>query len=198
MITGESPTRFGWFCLRARPRREHAAATHLHQRTGVEVFSPRIRIAPTMPASTGAVGGAEALFPGYLFARFNYPQQLRHVVSTQGVTGMVAFGGKPPTVADGVIEFLRAQVSTANRIDPAPVFAEGTWVRIVAGCFREVEGQVLSFDSKNARVRVLLNLLGRDVQVSVPAQQLASAQPGTAVYPVELRASPRPVALVHG
>ncbi len=49
----------------------------------------------------------EALFPGYLFARFRYPEQVRHVVSTTGVLGLVEFGGPPPRLDEGTIAHLR-------------------------------------------------------------------------------------------
>jgi len=173
--------RYGWFCLRTQPRREHAAAANLQERVGIEVFSPRVRVRKSS-RSGFVVALAEALFPGYLFARFQYPQQLRHVVSTSGVTGVVRFGSAPPVVADGVIDFLRAQIRLADGAEgPAPVFSEGAWVKIVGGCFREVEGRVLSFDSQTERVRVLLCLLGREVQVSVLAQQLVSSAGGPAL-----------------
>lgn len=173
MNSSETISRTGWYCLRTQPRREFVAAHNLRQRVSIDVFAPRIRVRRSSRA--GLVGAlAEALFPGYLFARFEYPQQLRHVVTTSGVTGVVSFGSQPPAVADGVIEFLRAQVRLADEEHDEPVFTEGTWVRIVGGCFREVEGRVLSCDSRTERVRVLLSLLGRDVQVSVMAQQLVA------------------------
>jgi len=173
MNASETNSRPGWYCLRTQPRREFSAAHNLRQRVGVEVFAPRIRVQRTSRAGF-ASALAEALFPGYLFARFTYPQQLRHVVSTSGVTGIVSFGAQPPAVADGVIDFLRSQIRLAEGEPTEPVFSEGTWVRIVGGCFREVEGRVLSSDNRTDRVRVLLSLLGRDIQVSVMAQQLVA------------------------
>jgi len=169
----ETISRLGWYCLRTQPRREFVAALNLRRRVGVDVFAPRIRV--QRRARSGVVSAlAEALFPGYLFARFEYPRQFRHVVSTTGVTSVVSFGSQPPVVADHVIEFLRAHVRLAESEQGQPIFTEGTWVRIVGGCFRDVEGRVLSFDAHTDRVRVLLSLLGRDVQVSVMARQLVA------------------------
>ncbi|HWA87138.1 MAG TPA: transcription termination/antitermination NusG family protein [Opitutus sp.] len=173
MNSAETTARSGWFCLRTQPRREHTAAQNLRQRVGVDVFAPRILVRHRTRG--GLMALAEALFPGYVFARFNYAEQVRHVVSTQGITGVVRFGGCAPAVADGVIEFLRAQVSLASQAGPAPVFEAGAWVRIVSGCFRDIEGRVLSFDSKTERVRLLLSLLGQEIQVSVPVRELAEA-----------------------
>jgi transcriptional antiterminator RfaH len=189
MTTGEqSPGEASWFCLRSQPKREHAAAINLRDRVDVEAFAPRIRFQNT--TSRGLVGFAtEALFPGYLFARFSYPRQLRHVVSTNGVSGIVQFGGRPPRVEANVIDFLRSQVVESEQSSPAPVFAEGSWVKILTGCFRHSEGRVLNFDPRSERVRVLLELLGREVQVSLSARSVGSALGPRAQYPAGLMAA---------
>lgn len=131
---------------------------------------------------------AETLFPGYVFAHFDYAADARHVLSTSGVSGIVSFDGKAPPVADDVIEFLRAQIGVAESAS-APVLGEGAWVGIVTGCFRDVEGRVLSADWKTERVRVLLSLLGREVQISVFAHQLVATGERPACFPVGLMTS---------
>ncbi len=161
-----------WYCVRVPARREHVTARSLEQRAGVRVFSPRIRVQRRLAAAV-----TEALFPGYLFARFSYPHQARHVASTPGVLGLVSFGGPPPAVADRVIEHLETEVRRATVTPPAAGFAEGAWVRIVTGCFQGSEGRVLNPGFASSRVCVLLNLLGQEVQVSLPGDQLAPAVP---------------------
>lgn len=188
MDTATISTRTGWFCLRTQPRREHTAAANLLERVGVDVFAPRIQTQKR--ARSGLVTAlVEALFPGYLFARFEYPAQLRHVVSTAGVTGVVRFGAEPPVVPDEVIDFLRAQIGQAGTRIATPVLSEGSWVKIVAGCFRDVEGRILSFDPTTERVRVLLSLLGHEIQVSVFAHQVETSADKRPVFPRGLLAS---------
>lgn len=177
-----------WFCLRSEAKREHVAAANLRERVAVEVFAPRIRGAH--PTRRGALATAtEALFPGYLFARFAYPAQLRHVVSTTGVTGIVTFGGRPPAVADRVIEHLRGEVALAEHTPIAPVIEAGAWVRILSGCFQYIEGRVIHFDPRSDRVRLLLALLGNEVQVSVPSRHVALTTPARTLYPSGLMAA---------
>lgn len=171
-----------WFCLRSQAKREHIAAANLHDRVSIEVFAPRIR---TMHSTRRGLilNATEALFPGYLFARFAYPAQVRHVISTSGVTGIVAFGGQPPPVADHVIECLRHEVAQAEKSPIAPVLEEGSWVRILSGCFQYIEGRVLHFDPRTERVRLLLTLLGSEVQVSLPAGRVALLEESRTNYP---------------
>jgi transcriptional antiterminator RfaH len=173
-----------WYCVRAQAKREHVAAANLRERVGVEVFAPRVRGIQNTRRGL-VVNATEALFPGYLFARFAYPDQVRHVMSTCGVTGVVAFGGKPPPVADPVIEYLRREVQDAGQ-SGAPVLEEGSWVRILSGCFQYIEGKVLHFDPHTERVRLLLSLLGSEVQVSVAAARVALLTESRPHYPAGL------------
>jgi len=161
----------GWFCLRGESRREHVAALNLMQRAQVEAFAPRIRVRRERRAG-GVASVTEALFPGYLFARFHYPEQVRHVVSTTGVLGLVAFGGPPPRLADVTITHLRTHSAPAAGVPLSPVFEEGDWVRVAAGCFRGSEGRVRQLESGHDRICVLLSLLGQEVEISLPADQL--------------------------
>lgn len=190
MLSHESPPlNPTWYCLRAQARREHIAATNLRERVAVEVFAPRVqRILNTRHGL--AMNTTEALFPGYIFARFIYRDQARHVISTCGVTGIVSFGGKPPAVADRVIEYLRGEVSQPAST-AAPVLEEGCWVRILSGCFRYIEGRVLHFDPRTERIRLLLELLGSEVQVTVPAARVALISESRPLYPSGLVAAGR-------
>lgn len=171
-----------WFCLRSQAKREHVAAANLRDRVAIEVFAPRIRsLHSTRRGLT--VNGTEALFPGYLFARFAYPDQVRHVMSTNGVTGVVAFGGQPPPIADKIIECLRHEVAQAEHSPISPVLEEGSWVRILSGCFQYLEGKVLHFDPHTERVRLLLTLLGSEVQVSLSAGRVTLLEESRTNYP---------------
>src|SRR3989449_7461124 len=97
-----------WFCLRAQPKHEHIAAAHLKQEPDIEVYLPRIRFRRS--TRQGPVWFTEALFPNYLFARFDLATCLRKVHHARGVSGVVHFGEHWPKIPDAVIEELRATV----------------------------------------------------------------------------------------
>ncbi|MEO6875752.1 MAG: transcription termination/antitermination NusG family protein [Opitutaceae bacterium] len=177
-----------WFCLRAAGRREHLAALRLTQRTQVEAFAPRIRV--RRERRTGGVDTLlEGLFPGYLFARFCHPAQTRHVVSTAGVLGLVTFGGPPPALLDATIDRLRlhALPSAVAPAQVAPIFSEGDWVRVAAGCFRGSEGRVRECTPRQDRVCLLLSLLGHEVEISLPADHLIARSRQAASVSAALR-----------
>lgn len=179
----------GWFCLRGEGRREHVAALNLTRRAEVEAFAPRLRV--RRETRSGAMATTtEALFPGYLFARFDYPDQVRRVISTTGVLGLVTFGGPPSRLADSTIAHLRLHAGADAVAAPvSPVFEQGDWVRIAAGCFRGSEGRVREFDPAQDRVCVLLSLLGHEVEISLPAGQLMARADHPQNIPAALRPS---------
>lgn len=187
-----------WFCLRSEPKREHVAAANLRDRVLVDVFAPRIR-ASRITRGGMLVTSTEPLFPGYLFARFAYALQVRHVISTTGVHGVVSFGGQPPPVADPIIDQLRREVFAAADTPIAPVLEAGAWVRIVTGCFQFLEGRILTFDPRTDRVRLLLALLGGEVQVTLPSRHVAPLDAVQPHYPSGLRlAAPAHGAAIAG
>src|ERR1700748_1946643 len=76
-------------CVKTQSKREHIAAAALRQNAEVEVFLPRIRFKKN--TSRGPAWFTEALFPNYLFARFNFHTCLRYVHHARGVRGVVHF-----------------------------------------------------------------------------------------------------------
>ena len=103
-----SEYRPAWFCVRSQPKHEHIAAAHLKGDPDLEVFLPRIRF--KRATRRGPVWFTEALFPNYLFTRFDLAACLRRVCHAWGVRGVVHFGDRGPIVPEAVIEELRVSL----------------------------------------------------------------------------------------
>jgi transcriptional antiterminator RfaH len=97
-----------WFCIRSRPKHEQAAASYLREDLGIEVYLPRVRLRRN--TLSGPRWFTEALFPNYLFARFNLLHSFRQVHHAHGAQGIVHFGAHWPVIADSLIEELRRAV----------------------------------------------------------------------------------------
>src|SRR3981189_2164980 len=108
--TPSPPGRPAWFCLRTQPKHAHIAAAHLKREPGLQVYLPRIRFKRS--TRRGPVWFTEALFPSYLFARFDLAAALRKLRQVRGVSGVVHFGEQWPTIPDAVVEELRAAVGS--------------------------------------------------------------------------------------
>src|SRR5260221_14270934 len=104
--THPSETLLAWFCVRSQLKHEHIAAAHLRRYQAIEVFLPRIRFKRSR--QQGPVWVTEALFPNYIFARFNWKNSLRAVLHARGVAGVVHFGKSWPVIPDESIDQLRA------------------------------------------------------------------------------------------
>lgn len=185
MTTAASPR---WYCLRARAKREHFAAQQLAERTGLEAFAPRLAV--RRPQRSGALAmTTEALFPGYLFARFGLAEDTRFATSTPDVTGIVHFGDHTPAVPDSLIALLRAHASAGTGAPCAPTLASGDWIEVLSGCLTGSQGTVVTFDSGRSRAWVLLTFLGQDLRVCLPAASLRRSGPACTDFPPQLLAS---------
>jgi len=159
-----------WFCLRAQPKHEHIAAGHLRQMDGLEVFLPRIRF--RRKTRQGVVWVTEALFPNYLFARFDWQSSLRRVHHAPGVSGVIHFGERWPTIPESVVAELR-RIFGREELHVLPGEPEvGEPVQIAGGAFHGLEAVVTQVLPARKRVTVLLEFLGRQTAVELPLDQV--------------------------
>lgn len=154
-----------WYCLRSQPKHEHIAAAHLRQYEDIQVFCPRVRIQRS--TRRGLVWFTEALFPNYLFARFELSRWQARVRTCQGVSGLVHFGDKVPEVSAPALDELRAYMNDAELKTVSYSLAEGDDVEIVEGPLRGQTGIVKQVLPARERVRVLLELLGGTNEVEL-------------------------------
>jgi transcriptional antiterminator RfaH len=157
-----------WFCLKSQPKHEHIASAHLRQMPGVEVFCPRLRFKRV--TSRGVRWFQEAMFPGYLFARFSFIERHKEVRYAMGIAAILSFGGRYASLDESVIEDLRSRTNPEEIATVHTELHEGDSVKIAEGALVGLDAVVTGILSGKERVRVLLNFLGREIQaeVSVP------------------------------
>jgi transcriptional antiterminator RfaH len=159
------PPQVAWYCLRSQPKHEHIAAATLRKIEGVEVFCPRIRLRKITPR--GAVWFVEALFPNYLFAKFDLTPLKLHVQYSQGVSSILKFGSRLATLPDQVIQDLRHEMDH-EEIRVIPEIPEvGSKVKIAEGAFKGITAVVHEVMPAKERVRLLLDFLGRPTEVQL-------------------------------
>jgi transcriptional antiterminator RfaH len=162
-----------WFCLKAEPKREHLAATALRRRFAVECLSPRLRFRKL--TRRGPVWFVEAMFPGYLFAKFVYPAQHRAVESSHGIRGILRFGDRLATIPEETVAalLLKAGSDEVVTVDSSPKIGEP--VQIVEGPFQGLEVVVTQLLPAKERIRVLLEFLGRPLEMEIPTTKVLPA-----------------------
>jgi len=159
-----------WFCIRTQPKHEHIAAKHLQEVPEIEVYLPRIRFKRS--TRRGPVWFTEALFPNYLFARFDLAPLARRVRHAQGVRGIVHFGDQWPAIPDKVIEELRAAIGSDDIHIISEPFKPGDAVHISGGSFHGLQAVVTRAMPGRQRVAVLLEFLGRQTMVELSPESL--------------------------
>jgi transcriptional antiterminator RfaH len=161
-----------WLCVRTQTKREHIAAGQLSRLAGVEVFCPRIRFQRNM--KRGKVWFEEALFPGYLFARFDFNTLVRAVSGAVGVRGLVRFSGECAQVPGFVIDTLRKEAD-GTVVIPQPVLQTGDQAVMVEGALQGLRAIVTQVLPGGARVKILMELMGTEVEAEVSIRALEPA-----------------------
>ena len=149
-------------------RREEARAQENLLRQGFECHLPLIR---TQKRTKGMLAWRlEPLFPRYLFLRpASGAAPMDRVRSTLGMTGLVRFAGLPATVAQAVIEELKALGEEFRQA----LFKPGDSVRLADGPLAGLEGIFERADG-DARAIVLLEFLSREHRVLVPMESVTA------------------------
>lgn len=170
-----SATEPGWFCFKALPKKEHLAAELLRREAGLEVFCPRL--AYHKKTRRGKVRFVEPLFPGYVFLNVDLQTEYRRIRATQGIRDVVAFGPRVPPVPPAFIEQLRTRLDEENlREVPDPALAPGKEVVITEGPFRDWKAVITGEVDARQRVALLLDFLGRQLEVKVATRDLLIPQ----------------------
>jgi transcriptional antiterminator RfaH len=159
-----------WFCLRSQVKREHLAAACLRQYPEVEAFCPRVRFRKR--TTRGPVWFVESMFPGYLFARFDYTTFHRRVRQGRGIRGFVQFGGRFGLLPDDLIDQLKARVGENEIAEINQTFVPGQNVQISQGPFQGLEALVTRSIAARDRVEILIEWMGRSVRAEANTADL--------------------------
>jgi transcriptional antiterminator RfaH len=157
--------RLAWYCARTKPKHEHIAAANVRKMLGLEVFHPRLRV--ERATRRGIVRLNEPLFPCYIFVRCVIEDGLADIQHTNGISSLVHFGDRIPTVSDSVIGELQECFSSEELITVQDCISPGDEVTVGDGAFAGMRAFVLRVMPARQRVQVLLDILGRPTPVEV-------------------------------
>ncbi|MDG2124453.1 MAG: transcription termination/antitermination NusG family protein [Verrucomicrobiales bacterium] len=159
--------RVGWRPVRTKPKTEHIVVKLLRRWEGIEVFCPRIRFQRKL--ARGAVWFEEALFPGYVIARFDLDVSLRVISAESNVLGVVRFGGDYPDLDARTVEAIRSEFPEESPVVVRQGVQVGEEVEVVDGPLQGSVVTVTGLPSGGERVRILMDFLGeaREVEVSL-------------------------------
>jgi transcriptional antiterminator RfaH len=161
-----------WFVIHTRSNAEKQALSHLRNQ-GFTAYLPCYGKRRSHARRIDMIQAP--VFPRYLFVQMDAEYApWRAIRSTVGVVDIIRHGDQPVPVPQGVVESIQAREDHNGLVVIADQFHKGEPLRISAGAFRGHTG-LFECGGDQARVVVLLELLGRSVRVSVSPQAVARA-----------------------
>ena len=154
-----------------RPGHEKSAARAISNR-GFEEFTPLRRVRRQW--SDRVKESEVALFPGYLFCRFDVDDRLP-ILTAPGVYGIVSFGGVPHPLDAAEVSSVKALVASGLETEPWPYLKTGERVLIGSGPLSGVEGTLLQIKNQ-LRLVVSVTLLQRSVAVEVDSDSVLNVR----------------------
>ena len=114
----------------------------------------------------------EKIYPGYVLVEMVVTDDSWYVVrNTPNVTGFIGAGTVPIPVSNDEIEMLQSRMG-ADEPEYEISVSIGDAVKIMDGPFKEYDGKVSEVDAAKGKVKVLVNLFGRDTPVELDSLQI--------------------------
>ncbi len=177
--TGELPAdERAWYVVHCYSGYENKVRYNLEQRIDTMGMKDKIFdvVIPTEEEIEVKDGKRRTLerrvFPGYILVNMIMSEESWYVVrNTPGVTGFVGMGNTPaPLRPEDVSQIIKRMEAEAPRIKVT--FKQGERVRIIDGPFNDFRGVVSEIDVERARVRVMVNMFGRETPVELDFLQV--------------------------
>ncbi len=114
----------------------------------------------------------EKIYPGYVLVEMVVTDDSWYVVrNTPNVTGFVGAGTTPIPVSKAEIDGLKARMTEEEPQYKIEVKA-GDLVKIVDGPFKDFDGKVSETDEERGKVKVMINMFGRDTPIELDSLQI--------------------------
>ncbi len=114
----------------------------------------------------------EKIYPGYVLVEMVVTDDSWYVVrNTPNVTGFVGAGTTPIPVSTDEIEYLKKRMGQDSPQYDIQV-TSGDVVKIIDGPFKDFEGKVSAIDQERGKIKVLVNMFGRDTPVELDSLQI--------------------------
>lgn len=118
------------------------------------------------------------MFPGYLLVRSQLDDKAWSVIrNTPGVTGFVGQGAKPSPLRRRDVESFLTPKGTDDevitRAKPRLEYEVGENVRVREGPFADFSGEIIDINEDQLRLKVLVNIFGRETPVELEFSKVA-------------------------
>jgi len=172
------PKERGWYVIHTYSGYEESVAKSLRQRIeslGMEdkifnVIVPKEKKIKIKNGKRKVV--EEKIYPGYVLVEMIVTDDSWYIVrNTPNVTGFVGAGTTPIPVSKEEIENLKKRMEIKEPEYKIEV-RFGDLVKITDGPFKDFDGKVSEIDEERGKVKVLINIFGRDTPVELDLLQI--------------------------
>jgi transcriptional antiterminator NusG len=172
-----------WYVLHTQSGYEKKVRTNLEARTSSMNMEHRIFevVIPTEEVVEFKNGEKKIvpkkMFPGYLLCRMRLDDDSWFVVrNTPGVTGFVGAGNKPSPLPRKDVEMFLSEADeateTVRKGRPKMEYEVGETVQVKEGPFADFEGQIEEINVEQLKLKVLVNIFGRETPVELEFGQV--------------------------
>ncbi len=172
------PQERNWYVIHTYSGYEDAVAKNLKQRIeslGMEdkifnVIVPKEKKIKIKDGKRKVV--EEKIYPGYVLVEMVVTDDSWYIVrNTPNVTGFVGAGTTPISVSKEEIDNLIKRMGVKEPQYKIAVKV-GDLVKIIDGPFKDFDGKVSEVDEERGKVKVLVNMFGRDTPVELDSLQI--------------------------
>jgi transcriptional antiterminator NusG len=167
-----------WYVIHTYSGYEDAVAKNLKQRIesldmGDKIFNVIVPKEKKIKIKNGKRKTVEEkIYPGYVLVEMVVDDNSWYVVrNTPRVTGFLGAGTTPIPVSKKDIDELMKKMDVGEpefQID----FEVGESVKVLDGPFKGFEGKVSEIDQEKGKIKVLVNMFGRDTPVELDSLQI--------------------------
>jgi transcriptional antiterminator RfaH len=163
-----------WFLIYCKPKQENRAEENL-KRQGFDVFNPSIKVIKNKIGCKKIVT-SEPLFPRYLFIKTDPNiKAIAPISSTFGVANFVKFGDRHATASDNLIAEIKCNLEKQLAlVGSLETIQKGDEIYINGHGFDNMKA-IYCNPCGNMRAIILMNILGKETKLLVPAESLARA-----------------------
>jgi transcriptional antiterminator NusG len=174
-----------WFVVHTQSGYEKKVKQNLEARTQSMNMEGRIlEVVIPMEEVIEFKGGKKVvsqkkMFPGYLLVRCHLDDDSWYVIrNTPGVTGFVGQGSKPSPLRRKEVETFLAvkpegEEQAARKGRPRFEYEIHETVRVKEGPFADFSGEIVEINEDQLKVKVLVNIFGRETPVELEFSQVA-------------------------
>jgi transcriptional antiterminator NusG len=122
---------------------------------------------------------SKKVFPGYLLVRMDLDDDSWYVVrNTPGVTGFVGLGARPTPLSrrevEGILQVKGGdETEGVKKTRPRLEYEVGESVRVKEGPFADFTGTIAEINEDQLKLKVLVNIFGRETPVELEFAQVA-------------------------